>query len=296
MRELPAALAAHLANGATTLCTCWRIIWRDGEELCFTDHDRDIAFDMLTFSAATGVEGASSEASLGLAASGSEIAGALMAESLTEADLLEGLYDGARIEIWRVNWADPVQRILLDAASFGEVRRTGDSFAVELRSISALFDQEAGRIYQHACQAELGDARCGVDMNDASHSQTVAISSCADKTIVTFGAAPFADGALNGGRLEVLDGVHAGSVRAIESHRNEDGANWLRLWRPLAGDLPTGTQVRVSVGCDKSFSTCRDVFTNTARFRGFPHMPGNDALLAHASGSSAAMNGGSLFR
>jgi len=32
--------------------------------------------------------------------------------------------------------------------------------------------------------------------------------------------------------------------------------------------------------CDQHFRTCRDVFQNTENFRGFPHMPGNDFVLA----------------
>lgn len=32
--------------------------------------------------------------------------------------------------------------------------------------------------------------------------------------------------------------------------------------------------------CDHRFATCRDVFGNTENFRGFPHMPGTDFILA----------------
>ncbi len=32
--------------------------------------------------------------------------------------------------------------------------------------------------------------------------------------------------------------------------------------------------------CDQSFETCRDVFGNVENFQGFPHMPGNDFILA----------------
>ena len=32
--------------------------------------------------------------------------------------------------------------------------------------------------------------------------------------------------------------------------------------------------------CDQRFETCRDVFANTDNFRGFPHMPGTDFVLA----------------
>lgn len=42
--------------------------------------------------------------------------------------------------------------------------------------------------------------------------------------------------------------------------------------------------------CDQSFRTCRDVFSNTENFRGFPLMPGNDFVLA---GPAASGNDGS---
>ena len=54
MRDLPPALAASLASGATTLCWCWRITPRIGPPLGFTDHDRDLTFDGTTFEAASG--------------------------------------------------------------------------------------------------------------------------------------------------------------------------------------------------------------------------------------------------
>ncbi len=36
----------------------------------------------------------------------------------------------------------------------------------------------------------------------------------------------------------------------------------------------------VTIGCDKSFATCRDRFANALNFRGFPHMPGIDRILS----------------
>ena len=41
--------------------------------------------------------------------------------------------------------------------------------------------------------------------------------------------------------------------------------------------------------CDQRFQTCRDVFSNTENFRGFPDMPGNDFVLA---GPAASGNDG----
>lgn len=55
------------------------------------------------------------------------------------------------------------------------------------------------------------------------------------------------------------------------------------------GDERCGVR-EVGQSCDQRFETCRDVFSNTANFRGFPHMPGNDFVLA---GPAAGRNDGS---
>ena len=54
MKALSPDLAAHLASGATTLCWCWRVVRRDGVVLGFTDHDRALTFDGTTYEAASG--------------------------------------------------------------------------------------------------------------------------------------------------------------------------------------------------------------------------------------------------
>jgi uncharacterized phage protein (TIGR02218 family) len=38
----------------------------------------------------------------------------------------------------------------------------------------------------------------------------------------------------------------------------------------------------VTAGCDKRFETCRTKFANAVNFRGFPHLPGNDFVVAYA--------------
>jgi uncharacterized phage protein (TIGR02218 family) len=62
------------------------------------------------------------------------------------------------------------------------------------------------------------------------------------------------------------------------------------------GAIAAGDAFEVTPGCDKSFATCRDRFANQINFRGFPHLPGNDAILRVARQGEAGMDGGSLFR
>ncbi|MGE3292612.1 MAG: phage BR0599 family protein, partial [Geminicoccaceae bacterium] len=39
----------------------------------------------------------------------------------------------------------------------------------------------------------------------------------------------------------------------------------------------------IRAGCDKRMETCGAKFANTANFRGFPHIPGQDAVLRYAT-------------
>lgn len=168
MRIIPPALQAKLDSGVTTLARCWRIARRDGAVLGFTDHDEDIVLAGLTCRAGTGFAGSEATASLGLAVSGSEIAGALSDDALSEADLAAGRYDAAAVEIHLADWSEPSLHVLLSRGVLGEVRREGQAFAVELRSLADRLNEESGRRYTATCSADLGDSRCRVDLGNAA--------------------------------------------------------------------------------------------------------------------------------
>ena len=102
MKTLDPGLAEHIAGGVTTLCRCWRLDRKDGTVMGFTDHDGDLAFDGVTYAAASGFTATSIEDQLGLAVSNLDAEGALLSDALTEDDLYAGRWDGATITIWLV--------------------------------------------------------------------------------------------------------------------------------------------------------------------------------------------------
>ena len=286
MRHVPATLAARLNSGATTLCQVWRLTRRDGAVQGFTDHDRDLVIDGVTFAARCGFEAAEIEQGLGLAATSSDVAGALSGEALAEADLANGLYDGARVERWLVDWSDPSQRLLRDAHDLGEVRRTQNAFTVELRAPTHVLDQEVGRLYSGVCAAEFADARCGL----AATAWRAATSVLAGSTASRLRLAPTglsADALASG--VVTLSG---GASRRLRSCALIAGALEAALWTPLAAAPQVGTGATLTAGCDKRFETCRDRFANAVNFRGFPHIPGADYVLRYASPGDAGAEGG----
>ncbi|MFD1333822.1 DUF2163 domain-containing protein, partial [Methylopila musalis] len=169
MRDIPAPMGAALESGVTTFARCWRLTRRDGVTLGFTDHDEDIAFDGDVYRAASGLSASAASSALGLAAGGLDVVGALDDAALTEADLARGLYDGAEARLYLVDWTDPASRLLLFARPLGEIARERTLFTAELRSVAHALQQPQGRLYQRACDADLGDARCGVNLALSLH-------------------------------------------------------------------------------------------------------------------------------
>ncbi len=295
MRTFSANFAARLDVGATTLCTCWRITRHDGVVQGFTDHDRDLIVDGATYAALSGLESTSFEAPLGLAVGGADVSGALSAASLSESDLGNGLYDGARVEIFRVDWSAPALHVLLEAGVIGEVRRTEHAFVAELRSLAHELDQETGRLFQSSCDADLGDGRCRFVFSQAPFVTDVALLAGSGAMELRVASDSADEGWRRGGVIEMLTGANAGARTSVKEHRRASGVDSLLLWSALAAPPMAGDLVRLHAGCDKSFSTCRVKFGNGANFRGFPHMPGNDHLMAYPT-EGVEMDGGSLFR
>jgi uncharacterized phage protein (TIGR02218 family) len=295
MRQIPADLATSLARDVTTLCHCWRLTRRDAIVQGFTDHDNDIAFAGVTFAAASGFDAAETQANLGLATAGGEVSGALSSEVLSEDDLANGVWDGASVEIWLVNWSAPEERVLLDIATIGEVRRSEFAFTAELRSAAAALDQETGLLFQRLCSADLGDQRCKVAVTGPDFACDGTIVSGTQIALTANLERDYPPGFFTGGKLVFLSGGNAGVTCQIKDHVAAGANVTFLLWTPLAHTVTAGDRFTVTAGCDKTLATCRQKFNNVANHRGFPHMPGNDMIISYPNSNDPIFDGGSLF-
>lgn len=296
MRSASVSMQAKLDARVSTFCTCWRLARRDGVVMGFTDHDRDLSFNATLFRANSGLTATQVESALGFAPGNSEAAGALQSDGITHGDLLNGAYDGASVEIWLVDWSDAADRVLLDVATIGETRRGEFAFSAELRSSAHYFDQQQGRSFQRACTADLGDARCGFDLETMGFTAQGAAASFAGGVLAVDLAAPFDAGFFTGGALTFTSGANAGARFAIKSHRQDAARAFVALWNAPAKDAVAGDAVSLTAGCGKAPSMCQTKFDNIINYRGFPHMPGNDRVIAYPSSLAPAMDGGSFFK
>ena len=283
MRTLPPDLQAHLDARVTTLCRCFRIARPDGIVLGFTDHDRPLVFDGTLFEPADGLEASEDASGTGLAVGGMEVLGALTSDRLDPADLAAGLFDNAEVSVHLVNWTTPSERHLLRVGRLGEVTREDGAFRAEIRGLAATLDETRGRTFRPTCDADVGDGRCGVDLNHAAFRGTGAVTVANDRRrFATSGLSGFAKDWFDRGRLTFTSGDNAGRAAEVRSHRKEGGEAVIELWQAMQHDIGAGDDFVVTAGCDKRFSTCRQKFGNGVNFRGFPHMPGNDFALTYA--------------
>jgi hypothetical protein len=163
MRTIPEEMAARIESGAATLCHAWCLRRTDGVTLGFTDHDRDLVVDGVTCRAASGWTAGASESAVGFSAGSAAVAGGLDDAAIAEADVEAGLYDGAAVVLWRVDWSRPDLKVRLWSATLARIRRDGVGFMAELDGPLARLERVVGRTYGRDCDALFGDGRCRVD-------------------------------------------------------------------------------------------------------------------------------------
>ena len=258
----------------THLALCWRLVRRDGVALGFTSHDAPLLIDGLVHLARPGMTPSAVVLGDGLEADDMEVAGALSAGALTAGDLLAGRWDGARVQLFMVDWRQPgAGRHVLAEGTLGDVAvgEGGDAgFTAELIGPGAALMATAVESCSPECRAELGDARCRISLRGR---ERVAVPDAVAPDRVRVAGIVAADHVQ--GSLLVLDGAAAGLERRLIAEA--DG--WLLLDEPLA--LAAGRRVLIREGCDKRFVTCRDRFANAVNFRGEPHVPGADLLTRY---------------
>lgn len=282
MIPVPAQLESHLKGEVTSHCFTWLIRRLDGLVMGFTDHDQTLVLDGIPCEPLTGLNSSEATTTLGLSIAGGEVEGALSSQRISDTDIELGRYDGAVVENYLVNWNAPEQHMLLRRWSAGTISRSGGRFVMELKGAAAAFDAVRGRRVLRQCDAVLGDQRCGVNVDDPRFFAVGTITHSGGAKLTVTGLNGFANGWFSQGVLTWTSGENTGRSVRVLSH----GGASLNLTEPPVLPVESGNTFRIVAGCDKSFATCKAKFANSTNFRGFPHLPGNDAAFAYVSGGN----------
>ena len=264
----------------TTHATATKIIRRDTTVEGYTDHDVDLVIGGVTYRASAGYTSGAIERTSDLSAGTSEIVGIIDNVNLSESDLRAGVYDGARVEIRLVDWKTETVVAVLLVGHLGLVEIVDGEYRATLDSIESELRKPIGRIFGLRCDADLGDSRCGVTLS--ADSGTVATVTTARRVFSDTGRTE-ADGHYDGGKVTWLTGANAGRVMDVKKYTLS--SQTIELFEPMPSDIAASDTYTVTRGCDKTFETCRDTFSNVVNFRGYPYIPGVSDILSGQTGT-----------
>ncbi len=274
-------------SNTTTIARGFHLTRKDGHELAFTDCDVDLVVGGATYRAASALDASEATQALGTAVDEMDITGGLSSEAISESDLSSGLYDGAQIEVIEIDFSTETRLETVGVYMLGEVSRGPAAFTAELRSIVGLLGQTRGRYITAACDAELGDQHCKLDITGLAGSGQVSSVLEPTELRVSF-LSGFSEDAFNSGSLVWTSGVNLGQSHEVRICSETQ----VSLWRAPLFDVSPGDSFDILPGCDQSYETCKNRFDNTPNFQGFPHVAGADALT-YAVPGEAGLDGGS---
>lgn len=271
----------------TTRARAWMVRRADGMVLGFTDHDATLTFDGIRFRPDHGMSARALVQATGLSVDNSEAEGALSDDAITERDVLAGRWDGAEVRMWEVDWTDVSARRLVFAGSLGEIARSQGAFRAELRGLSEPLNAARGRVFHPRCSARLGDGRCKLALTGETFAIQTEVADIKDGRILRFADFPAYDaGWFERGSLLVLTGSAEGLSATVKNDTAlPNGRREIELWQGLGLAPVAGDRIRLVAGCDKRAATCLNKFNNFVNFRGFPHLPSEDWIMAPQAGS-----------
>ena len=285
MKTVSAGFQTHLDGELTKLATCWKIVRKDSTEFHFTSHDTDIVFDGDTYLSIANYDISAIENTGDMAVDGLELTGILESGYIEEDDVKFGLFDSADVWLFAVIWDDIAQgNLKLRKGEFGEVQIHNGTYKVEIRGLTQKLQQEFVDLYSPSCRADLGDAKCGVNLAARTESDTVATVTVSKQAFTgTSGPVPVGgnedtDGYFSGGLLTWTSGNNNGLSFEIKEYNTSP---IIGLYIPTPFTITVGDTYDYTPGCFKTLTHCRDKFNNVINFRGEPFVPGEDEIFRY---------------
>lgn len=285
------------------VCFLWHITRVDGIEHYFTTHDQNVIINGKTYIPVNSFLPGDIENSADASPDRLEVLG-VTSDEITSIDLLGGLYENADVEISIADWLKPfLGKKIVRSGKIGAVTETQDSFRADCLGLAAQLNQSIGRQFQAGCDADLGDVRCTVNLD--TYTEVGAVTGIPNLVSIARPGAVFPSSAVSQTGLTTNDSFVDTSINQDDDYFTYGKMTWTSgdnngievevylyvndayngptfyLLDSMPKPIQVGDTYTVYRGCDKIFSTCKEVFNNAVNFRGFKDMPGNDALIQY---------------
>ena len=275
-KTISVALKAHYGLNSTTIARQWRFERRDGEVVRVTTCARDLLINGEVYRSKEGLNPTAISQEASAAVANSEVNGTMAAESVDEDQLFAGLWDGAFVTVFEVNFRNLSMGILsLQSGNIGEVKAGRSAFTAEVRGVTQSLQKVVGRVFTKGCPWKFGDPdTCRFDVEALR--VTGALTAVTSLREFTDSSRAEASDYFGAGVITMTSGENEGF--SMEVYSFASGLFVLHL--PLPFNPAVGDTYSVTPGCRKRFDEdCRTKFSNGVNFGGFPLVPGSDKVL-----------------
>jgi uncharacterized phage protein (TIGR02218 family) len=282
-KGIPIALQSDYDQDATTLCLITRILTKSGVLFGFTDLDVDIDYDpslvdpegtgddwgLATHRADNGFTPSRMQASADTSVDNSELAGIVSDTGITMQQIRAGLFDAAKVRVYRINYMDVTKgHELMQSGTSGETRFSDNGWRTEFRSLTQQLKQPISPGYSLTCRARFASKAIGAGTADSSGSVDFEEAHPCGKdftwyggAVTSIGASPRttftdtgltqADSFFNPGVVEWLSGNNAGHQMEVDDQANDSTGKSVRLALPMPYSIEVGDTYRIRQDCSK---------------------------------------------
>lgn len=184
----------------------------------------------------------------------------------------QGQLDGALLQLERAfmpSYGDTSPgTVVLFAGRISDIECTRTGVDLKCRSHLELLNiQMPRRLWQSSCTHAFGDAMCQFDRS--SMQVIFAAGAGSTQAQIATSVTPSPPSLYIQGSIIGLSGANGGSSRSVA---NMDGS-WIYVKLAFLSPILPGDQFALLPGCDRTLSTCTNVFNNAVHFGGFPFIP-----------------------
>ena len=261
-----------------TLAYCWKLTPRAGSILtnpiAATSHTRDLTLPghgSLLFRRAGGIRPTAVDTEAGQESAGLNFLAVFDDDAITPIDLDEGDWDGAILEILKINYAALKMGQMIEfngpIAGFSE---EGIVFQAEALPLTALARIKVGRRASANCDVrEFGDHRCQRDLTDVTHAGTVTTGDSSGASLRASALPAAVRFTMLDGKVTFTSGQNAGRMRIVRSWDNSTGEVIFQKAFPFP--IAVADTFTAVEGCNRTEAACIER-ENMINFQGLNFM------------------------
>lgn len=252
-----------------TSAWCVRIACLGGEAFRFTTYATDLTMSNATVYLSDAGYGASSyQAGTSATPAAIDLEGFIGLAGITREKLAGGIFDGARVYIFKCDYLNPVEDYEpITSGFFGKTTLIDDRYKIEGMNLADTLNQSVGISVSPSCRHTLGNAGCGLTITPLAG----AVTHVTSNTIFRDSSRSEAADWFAYGTLKFTSGPNVGLPPLDIKRYEADGT--IELFEPFYYPVEVGLAFEITPGCRKTVDACRDKFDNVINFGGFPSVP-----------------------